>query len=75
MVWKVLPMAIGGRVQINKLHGYRFQNHIRRVIDMLSIDEAIAHAREVAKENREKPISTIQEEIAEQLKAGNSNGS
>ena len=30
---------------------------------MLSIDEAIAHAREVAKENREKPISTIQEEI------------
>ena len=33
------------------------------MIDMLSIDEAIAHAREVAKENREKPISTIQEEI------------
>ena len=29
----------------------------------MSIDEAIAHAREKAKEKREKPVSTVQEEI------------
>ena len=37
-------------------HGNHYQNHIRSVIDMLSIDEAIAHAREEAKEIRENII-------------------